>query len=461
MSDVTDAFLPGSFRGVPFKWFDVDGQHGVRGEEHEFPKRDTPYFEGLGRGARQFTLNVCTIGVNYAADRDALIDACEIDTPGLLMHPTQGQQMVVVLKGGCQYHESVKKLGVAYFTIVFTEGGSRANAATVSAGTQAAAANAADALLAAAQTGAADSIATSDVPSYAAAAAQGDAVSVLGMLQDLAAGAAALPLAAFAFVGAAVSAVAGVAALVAAPVALAAAIASQVCALPLVFGLATGAVRTAIVGTLDPLDPVDAVALSITQATDAPGAGVSFPDPATAIDDAYPIMLALSAIDPTLAPAIGAVAPAIVYTAPTGLTPGQQTIANNQAVLLALTRQVALAVACKLVAQTDFVSYNDAVAVRDDLAARLDAETLASGDARVRKALRALRVATVRDLSARAVQLPKLIAYVPATTMPARVIAHRIYDDPSYAADIVARNDIEHPGLLPGGVAIRILSDAA
>ena len=43
--------------------------------------------------------------------------------------------------------------------------------------------------------------------------------------------------------------------------------------------------------------------------------------------------------------------------------------------------------------------------------------------------------------------------------IPALVLAHRLYDDPSWDADIVARNDVVHPGFVPGGVDLQVLSN--
>ncbi|PTS90230.1 hypothetical protein DBR17_01670, partial [Sphingomonas sp. HMWF008] len=52
--------------------------------------------------------------------------------------------------------------------------------------------------------------------------------------------------------------------------------------------------------------------------------------------------------------------------------------------------------------------------------------------------------------------------YTPATTEPALVIAARLYADPAQAeiraAEIVARNRVVHPGFVPGGVALQVLT---
>ncbi len=63
---------------------------------HEFPKRDVPYAEDMGRMARRFPVNGYVIGPDYKFERDALIGALEVEGAGLLILPTLGQQFVQV-----------------------------------------------------------------------------------------------------------------------------------------------------------------------------------------------------------------------------------------------------------------------------------------------------------------------------------------------------------------------------
>ena len=77
----------------------------------------------------------------------------------------------------------------------------------------------------------------------------------------------------------------------------------------------------------------------------------------------------------------------------------------------------------------------------------------------------ALRRAVTADLTARGGTLARLQTHVPAVTMPALVIAQRLYGDPARmearAAEIVARNKVPHPGFVPGGAALQVLSAEA
>jgi prophage DNA circulation protein len=62
---------------------------------HEYPKRDTPYVEDMGRRARQWPVQGFIINPDYFPLRDALIAACETKGPGVLVHPYLGQLTVI------------------------------------------------------------------------------------------------------------------------------------------------------------------------------------------------------------------------------------------------------------------------------------------------------------------------------------------------------------------------------
>ena len=71
----------------------------------------------------------------------------------------------------------------------------------------------------------------------------------------------------------------------------------------------------------------------------------------------------------------------------------------------------------------------------------------------------ALRATVTEDLRNRAVALPGLTTYTPQTTLPALVVAHRLYGDARRADEIVLRNNAPHPGALRGGIELEVLSE--
>lgn len=79
------------FRGVPFSVEDDEGSFGRRVQVHEYPNRDKPFTEDLGRATRRLSINAYLIGDDYAEQRDRLIVAIETAGPGTLVHPQYGE----------------------------------------------------------------------------------------------------------------------------------------------------------------------------------------------------------------------------------------------------------------------------------------------------------------------------------------------------------------------------------
>lgn len=91
-----DHLQPASFRGIGFEVFGVDSVVGRRTILHQYPQRDLPYVEDIGRKARQFTVRGFVIGDLYHVTRDLLLDAMETEGPGQLVHPYLGAMQVTV-----------------------------------------------------------------------------------------------------------------------------------------------------------------------------------------------------------------------------------------------------------------------------------------------------------------------------------------------------------------------------
>jgi len=119
--------VPASFRGVVFH-VDVGGRaSGRRTVLHEFPKRDTPYAEDMGRMARKFPITGYVIGPDFRERRDDLIFALENPTPGELVLPTGLQGGVyTVVPTAYGVREQRQQGGMAQFDMAFVEAGEAA-----------------------------------------------------------------------------------------------------------------------------------------------------------------------------------------------------------------------------------------------------------------------------------------------------------------------------------------------
>lgn len=118
--------LLGSFRGARFVVPENDLEFGRRKQVHEYPKRDTPYVEDIGRKARRFSVQVFVDGSitadgDYIPARDALIAAIEEAGPGTLVHPWYGSLRVDVVESSVR--ESTREGGRAAFQLAFVEAG--------------------------------------------------------------------------------------------------------------------------------------------------------------------------------------------------------------------------------------------------------------------------------------------------------------------------------------------------
>lgn len=117
-----DRFVQGSFRGVPFVTQQRERVGGRRIALFEFPFRDLPSGEDLGRRAREATIDCFVHGADYMDRRDALVDALEAFGPGTFVDPWTGEQLQVFAED-FRWSESTDEGGMARFTILFREAG--------------------------------------------------------------------------------------------------------------------------------------------------------------------------------------------------------------------------------------------------------------------------------------------------------------------------------------------------
>jgi prophage DNA circulation protein len=397
-----DQMRPGSFRGAAFAIRLGDGEGGRRGEHHEFPGRDTPWFEDLGRAARRWTIEAIVIGRDYMADRDALIVACDAKGAGSLVHPFLGTFDAV-----CQsyrFSETTAEGGMATFTLDFVEPGEPVVTETRS-DTAALAAAQADLVEEAAPARFAASFSVASMPAFVENAAADLVHRVAAVAADiglsLGGGGGALR----AFEIGLTTLTSGAIALVRSPLALGNTI--------------LGLVR-AVAGIATP--PIARVAALRRLMAD----GVAF------------------------APVIGA-------------TPVRNQQRANQTAFARLVVAIAAAEAVRACAGVRFASYDEAVSLRDGLQDDLDRAAMVAADAgddASAEALDSLRLIMVRDVTARGGSLERLHNYVPGVTEPALVIARRLYADTAIVIDradeLATRNRIRHPGFVPGGHALSV-----
>lgn len=135
---------PASFRGVIFHVEQGNRSSGRRAVTHEYPKRDDPYAEDMGRHARRFSFTAYLIYLPsnafypYPEQRDRLYDALETADVGWLTHPVFCPGGMNVMCERYTMTEGRERGGYTTFEMQFVEGGSapRAIGVTTNTGTK-------------------------------------------------------------------------------------------------------------------------------------------------------------------------------------------------------------------------------------------------------------------------------------------------------------------------------------
>jgi len=396
-----DQLRPAKLGSVPFQ-VDVSSvpEIGRNTQVHEYPLRDKPYVEDLGRKARKFELQCFVLsnaanGYNYMIGRDALI--MEIEKPGskVLTHPYFGDLNVTVV--ACNGpSESTREGGMARFSITFIESGeltfptSKADTAI-------------------------------QVKQYADDGLQAVALTCQRKLVLDRTNATVTLLQRWA-------------------------------------RTLTGITRRVTLKT-DVLSDFLSAASSLSGA-----ASKLLLTPQTLTSDMLDLFAQIKNIVTAPKAALDIVRGLFNYgddldALPPSTATTRAVQANNREALTQFVQQAALLTAVQAVADIDFDGSDDALAVRDELMAVFDAQCDAADSDESYTALVDMRTTFISDIEQRAAQLDKLIRLTLPVSLPALVLAYELYDDATREADIVARNKISDPLFLPSGVELEVLSN--
>lgn len=149
------ALMPASFNGARFHCEANARESGRRIVEHQFPKKELPYAEDMGRAAREFTIRGYCIVFPYDSEyalyqrdyrrpRDELIKQLEAEGAGTLQLPTQPAQQVVCAR--YRMSEEERFGGYCVFDMTFLEYGLDPQALAPTIATASAIAEASEAL---------------------------------------------------------------------------------------------------------------------------------------------------------------------------------------------------------------------------------------------------------------------------------------------------------------------------
>lgn len=112
---------PASFKGVAFFVEDIELKSGRRIVNFEFPKLNTPATEDMGRKQRSFSVQGYILGDDYIEASNRLLEACESEGAGDLIHPFRGEKRVQCEE--ISFRESKKEGGIVLIAMSFIEAG--------------------------------------------------------------------------------------------------------------------------------------------------------------------------------------------------------------------------------------------------------------------------------------------------------------------------------------------------
>lgn len=394
-----DQLRPASFRGVPFHALTDSATFGRRTVLHEYPFKDLPYVEDLGRRAREIRITGFVLGEDFMAERDALIEAIEQAGSGKLVHPQYGELTVTVADGGVTVEHSTAEGGCARISFSCIESGEAKFPIATSA--------------------------TQDILKGRADFAQGILAGGFAGLFNLDG----LPSfafdAAFGRINAFVSQVRGLIA-------------------PISGMFGRGDVLALIDAFVPQIGTLLQEPLQLAQQVQGIVGAVRTAMPAQSVPTALVPLATFGAGETHLPP----------------ITPSRQQETINRDAINELVRGSAGIEHAHAIADMEFADFDTAIAIRDRAVDHLDIVADVTADDAVFDALTGLRAALVRDVAARGADLARLVSFTPQTTAPALVLAHQLYDDASRDADLLTHNRIPHPGFVPGGAALEVPVDA-
>ena len=130
---------------------------------------------------------------------------------------------------------------------------------------------------------------------------------------------------------------------------------------------------------------------------------------------------------------------------------------NNNALNKAI-RELAVIGSAKAVSGVDYNNTSQAAEIRDALGVALDQLMNEVIDDIVYNTLYELRGAVLLDIEQRSIDIPVILNIVLPDSLPSLFLAYDRYEDVDRAPEIVSRNNVMHPGFLPGGVDLEVLS---
>jgi prophage DNA circulation protein len=401
-----ERLLPASFRRVPFYIERTTSEFGRKNVVHEFPERDEPSVEDLGRATRRYNITGYLIGDDYLEQRDRLLSACEDQSePGELVHPYFGALNVVCQR--IQTAEDITENNMLRLTLTFVEAGEAIFPSVIK---NTAALNAANKLsaLTAAKNRLVEVYSLTRIQINKVNEIRANINSGLRAIQEA----------------------------------------------KLIVSSAASYRRmgeTAVADIESLLNNADELADSIV---DLMTFG-SFPSglyPAAQSDEYNEDNEDYPATENNSKDQFNEVKTLFEF-APTSTSDVSDAYVDFYV-------QAAVITAAGFVSVIEYDSLNEAEEFRDTVVDQINTLLEGNLDVELASALRDLRTSVIKDVNERGIDLARLTTYTPIESVPALVLSYDLYGTTAEEQNIIDRNKtIHHPGFVPGGAPIEVLID--
>lgn len=409
---------PASFRGVPFLVESSDQKLGRRAVQTEYPGRDEPYPEDMGRRAWGDTIKAFVLGDDHLQQAARLAVALNGFGPGELVHPFLGTRLVQI--GEVSLSHSSREGGKSTFSIEVMEAGP-AQSPSINANT--------DIALLGACTEAQGTLNQDFLAKYSITELPQGLIDELAVNYNDALNLLAPVRATMATGVTMAQQVASIAALLEDPDALLYQLQTDVYAM---FGL-------------PPPAELDAVLSSDGAAIGAQSASSFSSSAVPSAQQTQDVLNRLPGVEST-------------RIVPANLTPSRQRQLETQDQLLDLLQGTVVITSGVASTEVTYRDRNQAADVQDAFLIALErAESQASDT--LYAALQDVKVGMLDDLSRRGAGLPSVITLTPPSTLPALVQAYRLYQDTTREEELVSRNGLQHPSFVPAGEPLEVIGE--
>lgn len=380
-----------------------EAEVGRRLVANEYPYRDVPYTEDLGRRARRYNVTAYVIGDEYMTGRDDLLDALEQGGSGTLVHPYLGTKDVYC--DTARMRETQAEGGYAIFSISFVESGKQKfpNAEPVP---QDLVALRADDLISVARKNFVSGMTVSGVSEWVRDSYSETLSSAAEIFETVR--------------------------------------------------------KNGGIGNQLTMAAVNQAAIWVADVSDLFSPSLSLIQDVTGVADrlisSFSGILELSSNNSDTIKNLQSFSE--FSASRTISNTAAATISDNNADLSeGFIQTVALANEAKALSLESFTSYEDAILARESILSRIDARAGMTDDDATYNAYRSLRAEIAKAVPGEENDLPRLSNLELKQSLPSLVIAYDLYEGVEREQEIVDRNQVRHPGFVPGGQKLSVLRD--